>query len=261
MKYIIFLLLFVSKGFSQNNLKDTLYFKLDPDYIVEKQLLKHNERQYFIPDIYADVKQRMTKSNSLGYFIFYRDTLYQSSEFENPLTLHEFIEKKENYYPGKHNRSINLSKLKHKFLRKYEIFFVDKNEVIKPKYIDYRSYYPVRISKENFIPNPNMDSLYFAFNEKDFYDPYSRSNLFKTSFGIAIKSNEDGIVLEKIDSVHINNKVETKSIIEFINYLKQNQHKEGVRSHEDIAEYLGNYKVFILKDQVFYEVRPSYWIE
>lgn len=261
MRTLIVLLLIITKSYSQKEPKDILYFNLDTEYIVEKKLSKSGQRKGFEPDNSDWKSQKMDKNNSLGYFIFIRDTSFHSSKFTQPKSLREFIEKKENYYPGKYNKAINRPKLKRNFLFKYEIFFVDNQQVIKPLYLDYRSYYPIRTSKNVFIPNPNKDSLYFAFKQNDFYDPYSKKQVFKTSFGVVTGGGGGGIELVKIDSVQISNRIEPKSILEFKEHLESDRNESGIWSTEDFAEYLGNYKVFLIKDKIIYEVRPTYWTE
>jgi hypothetical protein len=261
MRAIIVLLLIITKSYSQKEPKDTLYFKLDTEYIVEKKFSKSSQRKGFVPDNYDWKMKKMEKNNSLGYFIFIRDTSYQSSIIAKPQSLREFIEKKENYYPGKYNKAINGPKLKRNFLFKYEIFFVDNQKVIKPLYLNYRSYYPIRTSRNIFIPNPNKDSLYFAFKKNDFYDPYNEKQVFKTSFGVVTGARWDGIELVIIDSVQIGNRIEAKSILEFKEHLESDRNESGIWSTEDFAEYLGNYKVFLIKDKIIYEVQPTYWTE
>jgi hypothetical protein len=92
------------------------------------------------------------------------------------LSIKDYIENRKFYCDGKHNQIIDKWKLKEFFIDKYVIFFVNGNEFIQPRHLEYNSY-PIG-KGENAVNNKVKDTLFFKLIINMFIDQSMSQNLF-----------------------------------------------------------------------------------
>lgn len=228
--------------------KDTLFFNVDKYYTISPstKLQKTNETYY---KRLAFEKMQIKQTNTDGYIYFTDDSLSTKEiKPKNILSIKEYIENKKFYHDGSHNKIVDKWKLKDSLTDKYVIFFVDGNELIKSKDLEYISYYPIQKDLK-IIENRRKDTLFFKLDNKYIYEPEHctpKRYLLKDGG----KSDTGTFFFEEFD-VQTRPRFKSKKILDLENYIHSTRfYNNDLQTIEDLnlSDFFSNYVVFLFKD-------------
>lgn len=243
--FILFLLSFIKVN-SQEVIKDTIYFQFDNEYTLCDSVftnLDYSERE-------KRSIESMLKTGTNGYIYFIVDSIFFNLKPKKVYSFKEFVEKREFYFDGRHNKIIDKSKFKKNLLNKYIIFIVKNGKYIKPKNITYNSYYPVRRGK-TFLINEIKDTLYFKFDEKYIINSNMESNIYYLK-----DSSRDGTFFFEKSETKTNLKPHKILCLQDFIHSSEFYHKDFIRKLKDdeLSSYLGNFIVFLVNKNEFIKV-------
>jgi hypothetical protein len=140
---------------------------------------------------------------------------------------------------------------------KYVIFFVNGNEFIQPRHLEYNSYYPIG-KGENAVNNKVKDTLFFKLDNKYVY----RSKYEPKSF--LLKDGHDVTSGFYFETVQIVNNLEPKEILSLENFLRSSKFYNEKLNDYQLWEYF-NYVVVlvegVLDKKKYIQVKSGFEIE
>ncbi|MGZ9677587.1 hypothetical protein [Flavobacterium sp. GNP001] len=177
----------------------------------------------------------------------------------------EYIENRKFYYDGRHNNLVDNYKLQDSLFNKYVIYFVNDNEFIQPRYLEYKSYYPRRNKKGDWIANPNekKDTLYFNLDNEYVYP----SKYNKTAFLIqdCISLGGGTFCFEQKQTIK---DIKPLTILDLKKYIRSSifyDSRKQLLSSYPLMHFLSNYVLFFVtkkeNDCDYIQVQPMYVIE
>ncbi|MDR7208693.1 hypothetical protein [Flavobacterium piscis] len=241
--------------------KDTLFFSIDKYYTISPTIIPNFGNKSY-SDWIAATKEQMEHTKTNGYIFFIGNGyLIKDLKPKKIISIKDYIENRKFYLEGKYNKIIDKRKLKDSLVDKYTIFFVNGDEYIEPRDLEYNSYYPRRDKNWNFVSNNIKDTLYFKFDNEYVY----KQKEFPDEYFLREESSEGGFFLKEIKKT-VNLKPE--KVLNFKDFIQSSKmyykHNKMFNTHE-LAEYLSNYVVFLLikenKEIQYIEVSPGYAIE
>ena len=229
-------------SFGQN--KDTLFFAIDSNYTISPTVTANMHNLTYSKYVEKIKKQKeLTQTN--GYIYFIGNGI--SMKGLRPKKIHsikEYIENRKFYYDGKYNEIINKWKLQDSLTNKFIILFVNGEEFIQPRILEYKSYFPI-IEKENRIFNNNKDTLFFKLENETLYESkheakkiYLNRYHYKGDEVFYFKKNKE-IKNIKIKKTKSFNKIVKSSQF----YSKHNKMNLNVYG---LIEYLSNYVIILV---------------
>lgn len=263
MKNFIFALAIAYPLFSFGQNKDSLYFAIDSNYTISPTVTANMHNLTYSKYVEKIKKQKeLTQTNGYIYFIGNGITMKDL----RPKKIHsikEYIENRNFYYDGKYNNIIDEWKLKDKLIEKFVIFFVHKNEFIEPRFIEYKSYFPIP-KGENLILNNQKDTLFFKIDNKYVCESEQNKGIYLLEDSSTI--NNGTFLLSKKDNNIImkNDKMEILDLKTFIrNSRFYDSTKKRRLKDDDLCKYLSNYELFLVsnKNNELIKVYPSVEVE
>jgi hypothetical protein len=256
-KHISLLILsffFIAVLKAQERKKDTLFFSVDKYYTISPTIVSNLSGRTYPESIEFETEQRKhTKTN--GYIFFVGDGyLTKGLKPKKILSIKDYIENREFYLDGKYNQIIDKWKLKDSLTDKYTIYFVNGNEFIQPRYLEYHSYYPIG-KGENAITNKIKDTLFFKLDNDYVY----ASKISPESYLIEDSKGSEIIFLEKIKSIFGLKPKKVLQLKEFIRHSKFFDENKFVKlNYFGLYQYLKNYELFLIKnDNEFINVNTT----
>lgn len=250
---------------AQEKQKDTLFFSVDKYYTVSPTVVSNLSGRTYPQSIEFEKEQKKhTKTN--GYIFFVGDGfLTKGLKPKKILSIKDYIENRKFYCDGKHNQIIDKWKLKEFLIDKYVIFFVNGNEFIQPRHLEYNSYYPLR-QEDQVVQNPTKDTLYFKLDYNYIYPSKFEPNeyWFKDNSG----SNHGTFFLKKIDA-KVDDFKNSEDVFDFKDYIHNSRFydKTKLESLQDgnLADFLSNYVLFLVTNsgekKKYIQVKPVQIIE
>lgn len=250
---------------AQKKIKDTLYFRTDKYYTISPTITPNLSNQKHSEWTKATNEQiKHTKTNGYIYFVG-NGYLTTGLRPKKILSIKEYIENRKFYFDGNYNNIVDNYKLQDSLFNKYVIYFVNNGQFIQLRYLEYKSYYPRRNKKGDWITNPNekKDTLYFNL-DTDYVHP---SKYDKTALLIKDGGNEGSGMLyfKRIKNEKLVNK---PIVLDFEKYIQQSKffnRKEKTLDKTNLKSFLSNYVlIFASKkenDYEFIQVQPTYVIE
>lgn len=228
---------------AQEKSKDTLFFNVDKYYTISPTIIPNLSNQTYSERLERK-KQQMNHTKTNGYIFFVGDGLLTKGlKPKKILSIKEYIENRKFYFDGKYNQIIDEWKLKDSLTDKYTIYFVNGNEFIHSKDLEYFSYYPIR-DGEKIITNKIKDTLYFKLDNSYVYESKYEPNSFLLK---DIKGNEifyfSGIELVKNlkpnEILCLKKTIRSSRFYDKTKVQKLNNYKLGI--------YFNNYVIFLVK--------------
>ncbi|WP_166921502.1 hypothetical protein [Flavobacterium poyangense] len=246
------ILFFLISFFSALNIKaqtkgDTLFFSIDKYYTISPTITPNPSKQIYAEQVKAERKQmKHTKTNGYVYFIG-NGSLIKGLQPKKIMSLKNYIENRKFYFDGTHNKIVDRQKLEDSLTNKYEIFFVKGDKFIKPRHLEYTSYYPTRDKNWNVIDNRVKDTLFFKLDNQYLYESEVTTNWYL----IKDSSKNEYFCLKGGEKVQDLKPGKILSFKEFVQssrfYKKEKKEREKLKDNE-LADFLSNYIVFLVKD-------------
>ncbi|SHG56572.1 hypothetical protein [Flavobacterium defluvii] len=228
--------------------KDTLFFNLDKYYTISSSIeLKQSNEKY--TQKLAFQKMQFRQTNTDGYIYFTADSLPQKEiKPKKILSIKDYIENKKFYYDGNHNKIVDKWKLKDSLTDKYVIFFVNGNELIKSKNLEYISYYPIQKDLK-IVENRRKDTLFFKLDNKYIYEPEHctpKRYLLKDGG----KSKTGTFFFEEFD-VQTRPRFKSKKILDLESFVHSSRFYNSelnIIEDRNLSDFFSNYVVFLFRD-------------
>lgn len=185
-----------------------------------------------------------TKTN--GYIFFVGDGyLTKGLKPKKILSIKDYIENRKFFFDGKHNHIIDKWKLKDSLTDKYILYFVNGDEFIRPRDLQYFSYYPIREGK-NLHANNTKDTLFFKLDNNYMFE--SKNNLKSYILKDSSGSNNGTFFFQEVKSNNSKN-LKPKETLNLENYVRSSRfydkNKQQKLNDENLAYLLSNYFVFL----------------
>jgi hypothetical protein len=258
MKKLISTLFTTFAGFismnAQEKTKDTLYFAVDQHYTISPTItanLFNQKKVNQFPN--TNLKRKYTNTN--GYIYFIGDGFLTTGlKPKKILSIKDFIENREFYVAGKYNNMIDIYKFQDSLINKYIIFFVNGNEFIRPRHLEYIWHHPERDNNGSLIKNPTTkkDTLFFSVdNNYTYQSKFDKKN-------ITIKDNTcfggGSFYFEEKQIININMPKQILHLKQYIHSSKFYDPKKQMISCYALGLFMDNYEIiFIRKNQEQYE--------
>ena len=173
------------------------------------------------------------------------------------------IENRKFYHDGKYNQIVDKWKLKDSLTDKYEVFFVNGEEFIQPRYLEYISYYPIH-GENNIIRHTIKDTLFFKLDND--YVVHSEHNKDVFFFKDGKDIHQGNVYFQKIKNIiKIKPHTEVLNLKKFIHESKFYNNSKQTINDFDMIDYLSNYTIILLNKKEEYveyiEVSAVYAIE
>lgn len=244
--------------------KDSLYFAIDKYYTISPTIEPNFYKKLAFPAVVKNRKNQMAHTKTNGYIFFIGDgILIKGLKPKKIFSIKDYIENRKFYHDGKYNQIIDKWKLKDSLTDKYQVFFVNGEEFIRPRHLEYASYYPLR-DGDNIIANQIKDTLYFNLDNNYIAKSENDSDIFYLE-----DSGNSGDVtflfrkMKSAKNIKYDKLLDAKDFIHssrFYNYSKKNKLKDF-----DLMNYLSNYVIYLVNNKEeeieFIEVSPSSEIE
>ncbi|MDR7212746.1 hypothetical protein [Flavobacterium piscis] len=262
---ILLSLFFLNTLKAQEKEKDTLYFGIDKHYTISPTITPNLGFKITYSERLERNKEQMKHTKTNGYIFFVGNGyLVKGLKPKKIFSLKEYIENRKFYFDGKYNQIVDKWKLKDSLTDKYTIFFVNGDEFIQPRDLEYDSYYPMRDADWNLIENKVKDTLVFNYDTKyiQTYVKTPKQYYLNDSSG---GSNGSFFFREKS---FVNN-LETKELLSLQEFVQSSRfyNKDKKQKLDDLklAEYFNNYIVFLVrknsKETEYIQVESSFEIE
>ena len=248
---------------AQERSKDTLFFNIDKYYTLSPTITANLSEQTY-PERLEFEKEQMKQTKTNGYIFFVGDGyLIKGLKPKKILSIKDYIENRKFYFDGKYNKIIDKEKLKDSLTNKYTIFFVNGDEFIQPRFLEYSSYYPIR-DGENIITNKIKDTLFFKLDNNYIFKPSSKSASF------LLKDSHDvtygGFYFETVQTL---NNLSPKEILSLEKYVRSSKSYDDNRKEKlndyKLWEHFNNYVVVLVEEALgkkkYIEVASMYAIE
>jgi hypothetical protein len=243
--------------------KDSLFFAIDKYYTISPTITPNLHIQTYPERIEAQKKQILeTKTN--GYVSFFGNgALIKGLKPKKILSIKDYIENRKFYHDGKYNQIVDKWKLKDSLTDKYEVFFVNGEEFIQPRYLEYISYYPIR-DKNNIIRQAIKDTLFFSLDNDYIVQSKHNKDVFLFKDGKDI--HQGSVYFERIKPIQkIKPHNEVLDLKKFIYASKFYNNSKQMINDFDMIDYLTNYTLILVdkrEEEVEYiEVSTVYVIE
>lgn len=244
--------------------KDSLFFAVDKYYTKSPTIEPNFYKNLTYPKFVENNKNQMVHTKTNGYIFFIGNgILIKGLKPKKILSLKDYIENKKFYHDGKQNQIVDTWKLKDSLTDKYEVFFVNGDEFIQPRILEYHSFYPLK-DGDRSISNPIKDTLYFKLDNN--YITKSEHDLDIFYLEDSGKSGDVTFLFRKMKSaknMKYDKLLDAKEFIHssrFYDYSKKNKLKDF-----DLMNYLNNYVIYLVNKKEeeieFIEVNPSSEIE
>lgn len=228
---------------AQDKSKDTLFFSVDKYYTISPTITPNLSNQNYSDNMELE-KQRMIHTKTNGYIYFVGDGfLTKGLNPKQVLSIKDYIENRKFYFDGKYNQIIDPLKLKDSLTDSYTIYFVNGNEFIHPRYLEYHTYNPIG-TRENDISNKVKDTLFFKLDNnyvyQSKYEP--KSYFLKDSKGNEIfyfKEIELVKHLKTNEILSLKKTIRSSRFYDKTKVQKLNNYKLGI--------YFNNYVIFLVK--------------
>lgn len=264
-KHIVFILIvfFIAGNIkAQIRTKDTLFFNIDPYYSISPTITPNLSNRTY-SEMEEAHKEQMKHTQTNGYIYFVGNGyLTKNLKPKKVLSIKDYIENRTFYLDGKYNKIVDKWKLKDSLTNKYKIYFVHGDEFIEPRFLEYNSYYPIG-KGEDAIVNKVKDTLCFKLDTK-YVKTYAQipDHFYLSDSGNAATSG--AFFLRKVQS---SNHIKFKNLLsieEFVHSSRfYNKDKTQKLNDYELAEYLSNYVLFLVRDQKtqYVQVEPGFVIE
>ncbi|CAM2872410.1 hypothetical protein [Flavobacterium frigoris] len=262
---IITIILTIASISSYAQAKDTLFFKIDKQYTISPTITPNLSNRTYTEYVKVARQQKLqTKTNGYIYFVG-NGHLTKGLKPRKILSIKEYIENRKFYCDGNHNKIIDKWKLKDSLTDKFVIFFVNGDEFIQPRHLQYQSYYPIR-QDEKIINNPIKDTLYFKLDNSYLYESeyYPGEYITKDSSG----SSYGTFFLKKIvtKQEETDNTIQISDFEEFVHNSRfYDKSKTQKLQDQNLSDFLSNYVLFLVKNtptkNEYIKVYPSFAIE
>lgn len=244
MKQLITTIVFIISIYSYSQNKDTLFFAIDSNYTISPTVkanmpnLKYNEYMEKIKK-----QKELTQTNGYIYFIG-NGVLTKGLKPKKIHSIKEYVENRKFYYDGKYNEIINKWKLQDSLTNKFIILFVNGEEFIQPRILEYKSYFPI-IEKENRIFNNNKDTLFFKLENETLYE--SKHEAKKIYLNRYHYQGDEVFYFKKNKEIK---NMKIKKTISFDKFVKSSQfyskHNNMNLNVYGLIEYLSNYVIILV---------------
>jgi hypothetical protein len=262
----IYILIIIISLFSINLLKaqekDTLFFGIDKYYTISPTISANSLHITYKKQVEAE-KEQMIHTKTNGYIFFVGNGyLTKGLKPKKILSIKDYIENRKFYFDGVHNKIIDKWKLKDSLTDKYIIYFVNGDEFIQPRYLEYQSYYPLRDKNWNIINNEVKDTLFFKFDSKYINTYVEIPNHFYLNDSSG--SSNGSFFFQKGKSKSDLKPKEVLSLKEFVQSSRfYEENKKQKLNDLELSEFLNNYIIFLVNDEKkeYIQVSCGYEIE
>ncbi|WP_016990122.1 hypothetical protein [Flavobacterium sp. ACAM 123] len=251
---------------AQERKKDTLFFSLDYYYTISPTITPNLSNQIYSERIEFK-KQQLKHTKTNGYILFVGDGfLTKGLKPKKILSIKEYIENRKFYFDGQYNQIIDKWKLKNSLTDKHTIYFVNGNEFIHPRYLEYYSYYPIG-KGENAINNNNVkDTLFFKLDNSYINESKSVAEQYLLKDG---SGSSSGTFFFKEFKEKNNLHPTPKEILSLENFVHSSRfydkNKQQKLDDYELANFFSNYVVFLVEDihgkTKYIQVKSSFLIE
>lgn len=250
--YLLFIVLlpFINLTAQVNdNEKDILFFSVDKYYTLSPSIeLKLSNENY--TKKLAFEKMQFRQTNTDGYVFFSGDSVAAKNiKPKNILSIKEYIENKKFYHDGNSNKIVDKWKLKDSLTDKYVIFFVNGNELIQSKSLEYISYYPIQ-KDSRIIENRRKDTLFFKLDNKYIYESQPVVNPKRYLLKDSGKSKTGAFFFEEFEEQN-RPRFKSKKILDLENFVHSTRFynaEQQIIQDRDLSNYFSNYIVFLDKE-------------
>ncbi|MEO8237607.1 MAG: hypothetical protein ABI793_03395 [Flavobacterium sp.] len=243
---------------AQEKAKDTLFFSVDKYYTISPTLIPNFLKKVAFPEIIDFKKELMSHTKTNGHIYFIGDGfLTKGLKPKKILSIKEYVENRKFYLDGEYNKIVDEGKLRDSLTNKYTIFFVNGDEFISPRVLEYYSYYPIR-EGDNFIQNKIKDTLYFTLDNEYVYKPKNRPDGIADYYLIKDSSSDEVFYFKELETVNFLKPKKILSLKEFVRssrfYDKNQTHK---LSEVYFMKFLMDYVIYLVDDKnKFIKVAP-----
>lgn len=243
---IIFSFFSVCSLLSQQKEKDTLYFSIDKYYTISPTITPNLGNKTY-SDWIEITKESMKHTKTNGYISFIGDGyLTKNLKPKKILSIKEYIENRNFYFDGKYNQIVDKWKLKDSLTDKYIIYFVNGDEFIQPRDLEYNSYYPRRDKDWNVVPNTVKDTLFFKLDNEYVY----QSKNIPERYFIKDASANEHICFHKEEILNIPTPNKILNLKEFVQSSRfYNKGKKQKLNDKNLSDFLSNYYLYFVKER------------
>lgn len=240
--------------------KDSLFFAIDKYYTISPTIESNFYKNLAYSEVIKTKKNQMvhTKTNGNIFFIG-NGVLLKGLKPKKILSLKDYIENRKFYHDGKYNKIVDPWKLKDSLTDKYEVFFVNGEEFIQPRILEYYSYYPLKDS-DSSITNPIKDTLYFNLDNN--YITQSEHDLDIFYLEDSGKSGDVTFLFRKMKSAK---NIKYDTLLDIKKFIHSSRFYKYELKDFDLMNYLSNYVIYLVdkkeEEIEFIEVGPSFEIE
>jgi hypothetical protein len=264
MKYILINIIIAFPIVSLAQKKDSLFFAVDKYYTISPTISPNIDKNLTYPEVVKSHKNQMAHTKTNGNVLFIGDgILIKGLKPKKILSLKDYIENRKFYHDGKYNQIVDKWKLKDSLTDKYEIFFVSREQFIRPRLLEYYSYYPFK-EDDKFITNPIKDTL--CFNLDNNYVVQSKHD--KDIFYLE-DSGKSGDVTFHFRKMKLTKNIKCDKFLDIKNFIHSsrfyNDSKKKILNDFELMNYLSKYVIYLVnKKEVgieYIEVSPGSEIE
>ena len=259
---ITFSFFFMNLLKAQEKDKDTLFFNIDKYYTISPTISANSLHQTYEKQVEAE-KEQMSHTKTNGYIFFVGNGyLTKGLKPKKILSIKDYLENRKFYFDGIHNKIIDKWKLKDSLTNKYIIYFVYGDEFIQPRYLEYKSYYPLRDKNWNIINNEVTDTLFFKFDSKYINTYVEIPNHFYLNDSSG--SSNGTFFFQKGKSI---SDLKPKEVLSLKGFVRSSRFYEENKKQKlndlELSEFLNNYIIFLVNDKKkeYIQVSCGYQIE
>jgi hypothetical protein len=221
--------------------KDSLFFAIDKYYTISPTIESNLYKNSTYSEVIKNKKNQMAHTKTNGNVFFIGDgILIKGLKPKKILSLKEFIENRKFYHDGKYNQIVDPWKLKDSLTDKYEVFFVNGEEFIRPRHLEYASYYPLR-DGDNIISNQIKDTLYFNLDNNYIAQSEHDSDIFYLED--SGKSGDVTFLFRKMKSAK---NIKYDKLLDIKNFIRSSRFYKYELKDFDLMNYLSNYVIYLV---------------
>ncbi len=240
--------------------KDSLFFAIDKYYTISPTIGSNLYKNSTYSEVIKTKKNQMAHTKTNGNIFFIGDgILLKGLKPKKTLSIKDYIENRKFYHNGKYNQIVDKWKLKDSLTDKYEVFFVNGEEFIKPRHLEYASFYPFR-DDNNIIANQIKDTLYFNLDNN--YITQSEHDLDIFYLKDSGKSGDVTFLFRKMKSAK---NIKYDTLLDIKKFIHSSRFYKYKLKDFDLMNYLSNYVIYLVNKKEeeieFIEVSPSSEIE
>lgn len=224
--------------------KDTLFFNVDKYYTISPTITPYSQNETYGERLKI-LKKQMEQTKTNGYVLFIGNGyLIKDLKPKRIHSLKDFIENRKFYHDGKYNQIVDKWKLKDSLTDKYTIFFINDNNFIQPRHLEYNSYYPLRDDDKGIIHNSIKDTLFFKLDNDYIY----KSKVYPNRYLLKENNSTQYVIFTQQEIIKAIKGDKPVSLKEFA-HSSRFYNKDTKRLNEDdLAELLNDYVVFLVND-------------